>query len=282
MAENAKKPEKGGDENLLAKIERIELNILEIDRARHQQAIIARVGLVLIFVAIVIFAINMYNLFSKITSDENLELLGQAASRDMQELFQSDSNLQAFKNDLTGRIFPAVSKQVMDRFLKEVPIFRQKGEQLLQNLKVHLEDSVKTKLAGELDSSLKDIEQQIVKKYPNVSLEKLDVVIKQVEPLFLENITNMLESKVNLVGDDLDEMEKTLDKFRKISEDMKLNEKEKEMLKLDFMENLLELGIYHINPEKGELLAEQPALKVEKKAPVKVPTPKNAPKGGVK
>ena len=74
MADDVKRPEKGGDENLLAKLERLELDIQEIDRARHQQAIVARVGLVLIFVAIVIFAINMYHLYSKITSDENLEL----------------------------------------------------------------------------------------------------------------------------------------------------------------------------------------------------------------
>ena len=124
---------------------------------------------------------------------------------------------------------------------------------------------------------------EIIKKYPNLSAEKLDTVFKQVEPLFIENIANMLDSKVELIGDDLDEMEKTLGKFRKISDDMNLNEKERQELKLDFIENLLELGIYHVNPEKGELPAEQAASTTAVKgsiSPVPTTTPIN--KGGVK
>lgn len=284
MAENTKKSEKGGDEILLAKLERMEADILEIDRIRSQQTIVARVGLVLIFVAVIIFAINMYRLYSKVTSDENLELLAQAASKDMQELFENDANLQAFKTDLTGRVFPAVSKQVMDRFIKEVPVFRQKGEQLLLNLKVHVEDSLRTKLTDELDSSLKEIEQEIIKKYPNLSVEKLDMVFKQVEPLFLENITNMVESKIELVGDDLDEMEKTLDKFRVISDDMKLGEQERDKVENAVFENLLELGIYHLNPEKGDLPADVMSATSPTKVKPLVPAAKNAPinKGGAK
>ncbi len=278
MSEDIKKPGKSMDAELLKKLEKLEVDIQEIDRARRQQAVIARVGLLLILLAFALFAMNLYKFYKTITSEENVSSLAASVSKDMQEMIENDANLKAFRNDITEKLIPAISKQVMERMGKEMPVFKQKGEKILENIKVQLEDTVKTKITEELDISLKEIEQELVKQYPNLSVDKIDAIFKKTEGIFLENVTDMLQKKVELVYEDLDEMEKTLNKFGKIADERKLNEKEKDMVKLDFIENLLELAIYHVNPDKGELSAEtlvksEKMTEVKKKPEIKPPAP---------
>lgn len=245
-----------GEVELLKKLERLETDIQEIERARHQQAVVTRVGLLLILLAILLFAWNLWQFSKIVTSDDYVAGLGESVQKHILHMVDNDENLKALRADITEKIIPSVSKQVMERVSKELPVFKQKGEKILENIKAHLEDTVKTKLAEEIDGAVKELEAEILKEYPDVSAEKLEAVFKKTEGVFLENITGMLEKKVELVYEDLDEMEKTLQKFSKIAEEAKLGEKELDMVKLDFLENLLELAIYHVNPDKGELPAE--------------------------
>ncbi len=293
-----KKPVKTGESELLKRLEQLEADIHEVEKARHQQTVIARVGLLLIILAIAFFAFQLWKFSKVVTSDEYVADLSGSIEKHMMDMMANDDNLKKLRTDITERIIPEVSKQVMERMQKELPIFKEKGEKILANIKTHLENNIQVKLTAELESAIKDVEAEILKNYPDISPEKLDAVFKKTESVFIENITDMLEKKVELVYEDLDEMEKTINKFSKIAEEAKLGEKEMEMVKLDFVENLLEIAIYHVNPDKGELPAEfvqrteknKPAPKPVKaapapSAPVNPPAPapvKTKIEGGVK
>lgn len=295
MAEDVRKVEAktGGDDQLLVKLERLETSIQEIDKAGKQQAIIARVGLLLIFIAIVLFAWNLYSFSKTMLNSDNVENLFSTVAKDMQDLVRNDQELQSLRDDVVKNIIPDLSKQVLDRFTKEVPVLKEKGQKMLTNIQVYLEESIKMKLAEELDKATKEVENEILEKYPKISFDKLDKAFKSAENTFVEHITDVLEKKLEMINDDLDGMEKTLDKFEKIAEKEKTGDREMDMVKLDFMENLLELAIYHINPEKGEFMALSSGV-VRNMAPAiptrkKVKPPKTVPakseskvKGGVK
>ncbi len=266
---------KSEDAMLLAKLEKLEQDIIEIDRAKNQQTIIIRVGLLLIVLALGLFALNLWKFYKEMTREEKITELTETVTKDMQELFVNDQNLQAFQKDIVEKVIPNVSQQVLERLQKELPVFRQKGEKILDNLKNHVSESMKVKLTGALDSAIKDIELEVLKEYPDVSAEKLENVFKQTENVFIEHITNMLEKKIELVDSDLEQMEKTLDKFAKIAEQKKFgtevgpNER-LELAKLDFIENILELAIYTVNSAKTTIdkdipeIGNMPAVETEK------------------
>ena len=256
MAESKNNEPKGGKDPLLDKLERLEADILEIDRVRHQQTMIVRVGLILVILAIALFGWNLYKFSVKITSEENMNEFVRTIGSDMVTMFENDQNLKDMKTKMLEEVIPNLSKQIVDRLMKEAPAFKAKGEMLMTNVKEHLETSIRTTLADELEKSVKELEGEIKKQYPNLSAENIEAVFKESETIFLEHITTMLEKKVEIVYSDLDDMEKTLAKFGKIADEKNLSQKERSDVQLDFIENLLELGIYQVNPEKGELPAE--------------------------
>ena len=59
MADSPKKT--NGEDELLASVSRLEADLQEIEKARKQQALIIRVGVILILVAILLFAWNIWN-----------------------------------------------------------------------------------------------------------------------------------------------------------------------------------------------------------------------------
>ncbi len=280
MADETRKPDAKAEDEILAKLEKLESDILEIDRARKQQALISRFGLLLILLAFLLFAWNLYRFYQRMTSEENITKLSEQVQSDLRKMFENDDNLKKLQDDLMKNIIPDVTKQVTERLEKEIPVFKKKGEMLLGNIKTHVEESVKMKLAEELDKSVKEFEAELLKQYPNISPEKLEDVFKKSEEVFLEEFTAMIERKVDLVVDDLNEMDKTLNKFVVLAEKQNYQDKDRDMVKLDFLENMLELGIYHVNPMKGELPALAEDVKAAQEIYVRPPElPKKKPRG---
>jgi hypothetical protein len=73
-----------------------------------------------------------------------------------------------------------------------------------------------------------------------------------------------------MIYEDLDKAEKTLEKFSSPADVKKLSTQTPEEIKLELIESLLELGIYEINPTKGNMLAAD-APKAVKAAPKAAP-----------
>jgi len=252
MADSPKKT--NGEDELLASVSRLEADLQEIEKARKQQALIVRVGVLLILIAILLFAWNMWNFSKSLMKSENLDQLGQRFSRDMQDLAR-DPEVRRIEENLMKQVIPDTTNQIIERFKKDIPNFRKKGEKVLANLQVYVQGYLKEELEKALAESVVQLEKELHTSYPKISVDKLEKVMKSAEATFIEQITNAVEKRIEMVYEDLDKMEKTLDKFSSLDDMKALSKKSQDEVKLGLIEALLELGIYEINPVKGNMPA---------------------------
>ncbi len=248
MADSAKK--QNGTEELLSNVTRLEADLLEIEKARKQQALITRVGLLLILLAILLFAWNLWNFSRSLMKPDSLDQFGKKFGQDMQELM-TDPDVKKIEESLVKQVIPEITNQMVEKFKKELPNFKTKGHKLFSNLRAYLEGYMKDELEKALAESIAELEKEIHTTYPKVSTDKIEKVLKESENVFIEHIASVLEKRVEMVFDDFEKMQKTIDKFSTLEDMKKLENQETTDVKLALIESLLELGIYEINPEKG-------------------------------
>ena len=252
MADSPKKT--NGEDDLLACVSRLEADLQEIEKARKQQSLIVRVGVLLILFAILLFAWNIWNFSKSLMKSENLDQLGQKFSRDLQDLAK-DPEVRKMQENLVKQVIPDITNQIIERFKKDIPNFRKKGEKVLANLQVYVQGYLKAELEKALAESVVKLEAELHATYPKISAEKLEKVIKSAETTFIEQVTNALEKRIEMIYEDLDKAEKTIDKFSSLDDMKKLSKQSPDEIKLGLIESLLELGIYEINPVRGNMPA---------------------------
>jgi hypothetical protein len=252
MADSPKKT--NGEDELLASISRLEADLQEIEKARKQQALIGRVGVILILFAILLFVWNMWNFSKSLVKSENLDRLGQQFSRDMQDLAK-DPEVRKMQENLVKQVIPDITNQIIERFKKDIPNFRKKGERVLANLQIYVQGYLKEELEKALAESVVQLEKELHATYPKISADKLEKVMKSAEATFIEQITAAIEKRMEMIYEDLDKAEKTLDKFSSLDDMKQLSKQTQDQVKLGLIEALLELGIYEINPARGNMPA---------------------------
>jgi len=252
MADSAKKS--NGGEELLSNVAKLEADLLEIEKARKQQALITRVGLLLILLAILLFAWNLWNFSRSMMKPENIDQFTQKAGQDLQELM-TDPDVKKIEESLIKQVFPEITNQLIAKFKQELPSFKNKGQKVFNNLQAYMEGYMKDELEKALAESLAELEKEIHTTYPKVSTDKMEKVLKAAEGVFIEHITSAMEKRIQMVFDDFEKMEKTIDKFSELDDMKQLDKMETNDIKLALIESLLELGIYEINPERGNKAA---------------------------
>ena len=252
MADSPKKT--NGEDELLASVSRLEADLQEIEKARKQQALIIRVGVILILVAILLFAWNIWNFSKSLMKSESLDQFGQKFSRDMQDLAK-DPEVRRMQDNLVKQVIPDITNQIVERFKQDMPNFRKKGEKVLFNLQIYVQGYLKEELEKALAESVVKLEKELHTSYPKISVDKLQKVLKSAEVTFIEQVTNAIEKRIEMIYEDLDKAEKTLDKFSNLDDMKKLSKQTPDEIKLALIESMLELGIYEINPVKGNMPA---------------------------
>jgi hypothetical protein len=252
MADSPKKT--NGEDDLLACVSRLEADLQEIEKARKQQALIVRVGVLLILFAILLFAWNIWNFSKSLMKSESLDQFGQKFSRDMQDLAK-DPEVRRMQDNLVKQVIPDITNQIVERFKQDMPNFRKKGEKVLFNLQIYVQGYLKEELEKALAESVVKLEKELHASYPKISVDKLQKVMKSAEATFIEQVTHAIEKRIEMIYEDLDKAEKTLDKFYNLDDMKKLSKQTPDEIKLALIESMLELGIYEINPVKGNMPA---------------------------
>ncbi|MFZ2657511.1 MAG: hypothetical protein WAX69_21430, partial [Victivallales bacterium] len=178
----------------------------------------------------------------------------QKAGQDLQELM-TDPDVKKIEESLIKQVFPEITNQLIAKFKQELPSFKNKGQKVFNNLQAYMEGYMKDELEKALAESLAELEKEIHTTYPKVSTDKMEKVLKAAEGVFIEHITSAMEKRIQMVFDDFEKMEKTIDKFSELDDMKQLDKMETNDIKLALIESLLELGIYEINPERGNKAA---------------------------
>ena len=251
MSEENKKIDTVNEADILAKIEKLESMLAETEKARKQGALIGRICMLVMLIALSVFALNLWNFYKDFTSKDNIDKLMAQVQSDMKDLLVS-AEMKDIQNKIYKETLPKVTKIFMERFTREIPVFKEKGQAILGNLKTHLETHLKEELTKMLEKSVKDIETDILKKYPNITPEKLHSTLMAAQYVFIEDITEELEQRVIQLADSFDKIDLSLKKYNELKDFKDLEEKELDDVKLELIEALLEFVIYEVNPQKGE------------------------------
>ncbi len=255
MADSDKKLNGVGVGELLSNVKMLKADLVEIEKATKKQALIARVGLLVMLFAVLFFTFNIWNFSRSLMKPESLDKFEKRFGQDMQDLMR-DPDVKQIEENLIKQVLPELTNQVVARFKKELPSFKGKGEKVLDNLKTHVEEYVKTELEKALADSLAEVEMEIQTKYPTVSAEKLDKSLKAAEDVFVEHLSTTLENRFTLAYNDFMKTENTIKKFSYLEDTTRLEGMKTDDIKLEILESFLELGIYEINPIKGNKVAE--------------------------
>jgi molybdopterin converting factor small subunit len=259
---------KGGGDDLLVRLNRLETCLADIERTRKQRSLIGIAGLVLILLALAIFAANLWGFAMQMMEPESQAAIMSKVQEDMTDLLQNDPEIKMLVQDMQEDVLPYIAEQVTSRLKEELPAFREQGEEILANLQAYLEKDAKDKLGAALADVLAEIEQKLIEKYPQVTPDELQAVMATAQTMFIEDLTTLIERKLDVVADDLGNLKESVDQFketpeyRQLVEDMKVDrEGALHKVQLAMIEHMLELVIYHINPERGNEPAAQGGLR---------------------
>jgi hypothetical protein len=151
------------------------------------------------------------------------------------------------------KALPVFMKEFKKQFKAEFPKFQKQGVQAAGNLEVYLVNDVKQKLLGELSGAIHKMEKDVLKKYPDLDTEKMEIALKDVESHFVENMTESLNQRVDKVKKELDDLYNSFDQFKGDPEYKKLSPEHVPEVESKLIETALELCIYQVNPKKGKM-----------------------------
>ena len=241
---------------LLAKLKSLENDLSAINAARTQRTIFSLVGGILIIIALVMFLINISNFFkAKVNSPEFKDELLKQTLTDVKTL-RDNPNLQKLVTDLKKKVLPALAKEVVKKFKAEIPNFKAKGDDFIQELQTFLEKDAKKRIEKSLLEYLIKVEGTLKTQYPNLSTDDLNELIESSQAVFILELDKILQNKLNIVQDDLAYLKATTDKFKDCSEYKLLTKGDKHSIhyaKMQLVVSMLELVIFHIDPDRGKV-----------------------------
>lgn len=238
-------------EDVLAKIERLESLLKETEKARKQGIMVARISMLVILVAVLGFAWNLWGFYKSFTSDENMQKFQEQVWVDLKDVMDGPE-MKAIQNKIYKDSIPKISNIFVERFKREIPTFQEKGKLLLENLKDDVARHLTEELTKTLDESLQDVELELLRKFPSLTPEKLEQTLAAAQYVFVEDITDELEERLVDLSTVFDDLDKIISKYRTLDDYKALENKEVEDIKLELVESILELAIYEVNPSRGE------------------------------
>lgn len=258
MSDEKKKPEKvsGEQDGALDRIKVLEEALESIEHSRKQKSMISLIGLILVLMGIVLFLVNLKAYAEKKFNDKAFqkEILDTLRD-DMMAIAKDNANIKRIQTEFKEDIFPYVAKQVTDRFKKDLPKFQKTGEDFAVELDNYLNNEVKDRVVKAMSESLVEVEGTLKEKYPKMTPDQLQTILDEARNVFIIEITDVIEKKLDFVEKDLATLKVSIDKFKNCEEykahDPK-NPDTNNSVKIKMVEGMLELILCHIK-EQGEI-----------------------------
>ena len=125
MADSDKKLNGVGVGELLSNVKMLKADLVEIEKATKKQALIARVGLLVMLFAVLFFTFNIWNFSRSLMKPESLDKFEKRFGQDMQDLMR-DPDVKQIEENLIKQVLPELANQVVARFKKELGLFESK------------------------------------------------------------------------------------------------------------------------------------------------------------
>jgi len=217
------------------------------NRMKRVRSYIVTCGLVLILSFIALFLYHIVSFFGNYDLDTlNKELMKNA------QVLRDCTETQDLLNNVKDHMIPKVRDEIVKKFEADLPKFKEEGSNLASSLQSYVEIDLNSRLIHELTEALTDVEKELMKNHPGFNAVRIEAVIKEAQKVFIEELTQRLEKRVDTITDHLVALNHSFVKLAESEEFTSYSPDNAEALEAKLVETMLELAIYHVNPDKGK------------------------------
>jgi len=237
-------------DEILDRLEQIEKNLAEISRQRKQRTLIVSCSLLLILIAIAIFAFRMISL----VKDYDRKTLAHELQVELSRV-AGGAEARGLIKDFNTKAIPVLREELVKKFKEEGPSLRNEALLAGENIKKHIESNIKEKILNALSGTLQKTEKDLITRYQNVPLEEMDNVVKESQNHFIELVTEKISKKIDIASTDIQSLHSSFEALEDDPEYKALDPKQVSEVESKLIEALLDLCICHVNPKRGALPA---------------------------
>lgn len=257
MSKNDKTPEKekpaAASSSELDALDRILKKSAELDVYRRRQSLLACLGVVLILAILILF---LHNLICFGTSFDSRKLAKQTVSVAVRDLAK-DHELMALKEDFRNVFIPALKSEFEAQLRDGLPKMQEAVEAERVRLSDHLQNSTRERILLRLQKSFAETESRLVAKHGAAAPSSADLAkaLKQTEDSLLSDTEKQLKTRLEKALKSISELNNSFLAFKDQPEYAGYTALPQKDLESRMLESFLELWIYHINPDRGDLPA---------------------------
>lgn len=245
---------------LTARIDQLEKMLIHTKKKRIGQSIVIWGCAAIIIITCISFLLT----FNNFVRDYDTKLLAQELQKNSGIVLESPE-FHAMIMDTRKIFLPAYQKALSEELNSNSQELRSKAEAELSNLKTLIVKKVKQNFAAQINKDFKTVEKDLLKRYPDLNAEKLNVAYEKASVLFAEKLTVSLNHFVDKAINKLAGLDETFRQFKKDKIYNDLNKKSIKEVESLLVESMLELWIYELNPEKGSMPVEAEVKKSAKR-----------------
>lgn len=243
-------PEKNAGEAEISRLGRIEELLGKTAGYRKTKGIVTGLGLALILLTVVVFVVRIVELA------RNYDTKALAGELEKQAALLAESReAKDLVAEIRNTCLPELQKEVVARFKAEEPTLKFELNKAADNLKDYVAGPVKDKFISSVFEAVSKIERDILTRKNKFTPERVEKIVAEGQKIFIEDFTTKLETRLNDMDDDLVALNAAIQKFTETPEYAKLDPKLCGEYENRVVESMLELFIYHLNPQRGALPA---------------------------
>ena len=227
----------------------------ELDVYRRRQSLLACLGVVLIIFILVMFLLNLIG-FGE--SFDRRKLVDETVRVAIHDLAQ-DHELKGMKEDFRTVFIPALRSEFKDQLKEGLPKMQDAVEAERVRMSEHLQDSTRERILSRLRKAFEQTEARLIAKHGSSAPSSADLekALKMTEDSLLADAGQNLQKRLEGSMKSLSELNDSFLAFKNEGAYAEYTELPQKEVEDRMLESFLELWIYHINPDRGDLPAAQ-------------------------
>ncbi|MCF6174154.1 MAG: hypothetical protein L3J71_00145 [Victivallaceae bacterium] len=229
----------------------IETSLTHIDKIRKKQFAATLGGIVLVLLIMAFFITSLTNFVRSYDS----QMLLQELSNNSSIITQSPELAEVTKS-FQEIFLPAYRRELSVALESEMPKIRKKMLESTTELGTFIKGDIRQRLVERLKKAMEKIEKNIIAKHPDIAPAELQKAFDEANNHFIKAVTAIIEKRLKIAHEKLALLDKNFKMYNSTPEYAALKDMDSDAVEGKLVETFLELWIYHINPQKGELPAE--------------------------
>ncbi|MCP4177343.1 MAG: hypothetical protein GY756_06230 [bacterium] len=242
------------DEQIIKKLDELQNVILKTSRAKKITTACSTVGIIIIIIILCFFIFSIYSFINNYNTDQ----LGLALQKSIPKIAETTE-----AKNLLDQVQKGLIPNYQKALIAEIGINSEKLQKqalaTADEINSYMQNDMKAKLLKGLRLSMIAAEKKILSKYHklNLSEDRIVNILNESNALLTNELSNSLNSKLDIATQKLTNLNNSFTRLKNsLPEDKQLNANANiHIYENQFIESLLELLVYQMNPAKGKLPA---------------------------